>query len=46
MENLEIAATLKEMAVLLEIKGGVNPFRIRAYRNAVARTWRRTSPSS
>ena len=35
MENLEIAAALKEMAVLLEIKGGVNPFRIRAYRNAV-----------
>ena len=35
MENLEIAAALKEMAVLLEIQGGVNPFRIRAYRNAV-----------
>ncbi len=35
MENLEIAAALKEIAVLLEIKGGVNPFRIRAYRNAV-----------
>jgi len=35
MENLEIAAALEEMAVLLEIKGGVNPFRIRAYRNAV-----------
>ncbi|MCL7974246.1 MAG: helix-hairpin-helix domain-containing protein, partial [marine benthic group bacterium] len=35
MENLEIAAALKEMATLLEIKGGVNPFRIRAYRNAV-----------
>jgi DNA polymerase (family 10) len=35
MENLEIAASLKEMATLLEIKGGVNPFRIRAYRNAV-----------
>ncbi|MDH3297519.1 MAG: DNA polymerase/3'-5' exonuclease PolX [Gemmatimonadota bacterium] len=35
MENLEIAAVLREMADLLEIKGGVNPFRIRAYRNAV-----------
>ncbi len=35
MENLEIAAALKEMATLLEIKGGENPFRIRAYRNAV-----------
>ena len=35
MENLDIAAALKEMAVLLEIKGGVNPFRIRAYRNSV-----------
>ncbi|MCL7972453.1 MAG: DNA polymerase/3'-5' exonuclease PolX [marine benthic group bacterium] len=35
MENLEIAAALKEMATLLEIKGGANPFRIRAYRNAV-----------
>jgi DNA polymerase (family 10) len=35
MENLEIAAALKEMATLLEIKGEANPFRIRAYRNAV-----------
>lgn len=35
MENIEIAAVLREMADLLEIKGGVNPFRIRAYRNAV-----------
>jgi DNA polymerase (family 10) len=35
MENIEIAATLDEMADLLEIKGGENPFRIRAYRNAV-----------
>ena len=34
MENLEIAAVLKEFADLLEIKGS-NPFRIRAYRNAV-----------
>lgn len=35
MENLEIAAALDEMADLLEIQGGANPFRIRAYRNAV-----------
>jgi DNA polymerase (family 10) len=35
VENIEIAAFLREMAILLEIKGGVNPFRIRAYRNAV-----------
>ncbi|MFW6088793.1 MAG: helix-hairpin-helix domain-containing protein, partial [Gemmatimonadota bacterium] len=35
MENIEIAAALEEMADLLEIKGGENPFRIRAYRNAV-----------
>jgi DNA polymerase (family 10) len=35
MENIEIAAALDEMADLLEIKGGQNPFRIRAYRNAV-----------
>ncbi|MDX1624785.1 MAG: DNA polymerase/3'-5' exonuclease PolX [Gemmatimonadota bacterium] len=36
MENVEIAATLNEIADLLEIEGA-NPFRIRAYRNA-ART--------
>jgi len=35
MENIEIAAALDEMADLLEIRGGANPFRIRAYRNAV-----------
>ena len=35
MENIEIAAALEEMADLLEIKGDENPFRIRAYRNAV-----------
>ena len=34
MENLEIASVLKEFGDLLEIKGS-NPFRIRAYRNAV-----------
>jgi DNA polymerase (family 10) len=37
MENLEIASVLEEVADLLEIKGGTNPFRIRAYRKA-ART--------
>ncbi len=35
MENIEIAAILTEMADLLEIQGETNPFRIRAYRNAV-----------
>ncbi len=35
MENIEIAAVLKEMSILLEIQGGMNPFRIRAYQNAV-----------
>jgi DNA polymerase (family 10) len=34
MENLEIAAVLKEFGDLLDIKGA-NPFRVRAYRNAV-----------
>ena len=34
MENLDIAQTLRETADLLEIQGA-NPFRIRAYRNAV-----------
>lgn len=34
MENIEIARELTEMADLLEIDGA-NPFRIRAYRNAV-----------
>jgi len=34
MENLDIARTLSEVADLLEIQGA-NPFRIRAYRNAV-----------
>ena len=35
MENIELAAILTEMADLLEIQGETNPFRIRAYRNAV-----------
>ena len=34
MENIEIASVLDELGDLLEIKGS-NPFRIRAYRNAV-----------
>ena len=34
MENIEIAAILDELGDLLEIRGS-NPFRIRAYRNAV-----------
>lgn len=37
VHNAEIASLFKRYAVLLEIKGGANPFRIRAYRNA-ART--------
>jgi DNA polymerase (family 10) len=35
VENLDVARLLQEMADLLEIQGA-NPFRIRAYRNAVA----------
>ena len=34
MENIEIAAALDEVGDLLEIQGA-NPFRVRAYRNAV-----------
>ncbi len=34
MENIEIASVLDELGDLLEIRGS-NPFRIRAYRNAV-----------
>lgn len=34
MENLDVAHVLEELADLLEIQGA-NPFRIRAYRNAV-----------
>lgn len=34
MENIEIAAVLDEVGDLLEIQGA-NPFRVRAYRNAV-----------
>ncbi len=34
MDNLDVARTLEDLADLLEIQGA-NPFRIRAYRNAV-----------
>ncbi len=34
MENIEIAGRLEELADLLEIQGA-NPFRVRAYRNAI-----------
>jgi DNA polymerase (family X) len=34
MENIEVARRLEELADLLEIQGA-NPFRIRAYRNAI-----------
>jgi DNA polymerase (family 10) len=34
MENLDVGRTLREVADLLEIQGA-NPFRVRAYRNAV-----------
>ena len=34
MENLEVTGALTELADLLEIQGA-NPFRVRAYRNAV-----------
>ena len=35
MENAEISRALGELADLLEIQGEANPFRIRAYRNAL-----------
>ncbi len=35
MENIAIARILTDVADLLEIQGEINPFRIRAYRNAV-----------
>jgi len=43
IHNADIAAVLREIADLLEIKGG-NPFRIRAYRN-LARTLEALGPS-
>ena len=45
MENTEVAAILDELADLLEIKGS-NPFRIRAYRNAVRTVRGLTRPLS
>ena len=45
MDNIEIAAILEELADLLEIKGS-NPFRIRAYRNAVRTIGALTFPLS
>jgi DNA polymerase (family 10) len=43
MQNIEIAAILAELADLLEIQGS-NPFRIRAYRNAVRTVRELTRP--
>ncbi len=45
MENVEIAEVLEELADLLEISGS-NPFRIRAYRNAVRTVRGLTRPLS
>ena len=43
MENVDIAAALDEMAVLLEIEGA-NPFRVRAYQNAARTVEEQTVP--
>ena len=45
MENIEIAGVLEELGDLLEINGA-NPFRIRAYRNAVRTVRGLTRPLS
>ena len=45
MENIEIAGILEELGHLLEIQGS-NPFRIRAYRNAVRTVRGLTRPLS
>ena len=45
MENIEIAGVLEELGDLLEISGS-NPFRIRAYRNAVRTVRGLTRPLS
>ena len=45
MENIEIAGVLEELGNLLEINGS-NPFRIRAYRNAVRTVRGLTRPLS
>ena len=44
MENFEIARVLGELADLLEIEGEANPFRIRAYRNALRSVGQLTRP--
>lgn len=43
MDNVEIARTLEEVADILEIQNA-NPFRIRAYRNAVRTVETQTTP--
>jgi len=43
VENVDIAAALDEMAVLLEIDGA-NPFRVRAYQNAARTVEEQTVP--
>ena len=43
MENVDIAAVLDEVAVLLEIQGA-NPFRVRAYQNAARTVAEQTMP--
>jgi len=43
LENLEVVKDLKELADLLEIRGD-NPFRIRAYRNAIRTVQGLTTP--
>ena len=43
MENVEIAGALREVGDLLEILGA-NPFRVRAYRNAIRTVVEHTTP--
>jgi DNA polymerase (family 10) len=43
VENVDIAKVLRDIAVLLEIKGA-NPFRIRAYQNAARTVDEQTTP--
>ena len=43
MENVEIANSLREVGDLLEILGA-NPFRVRAYRNAIRTVVEHTTP--
>jgi len=44
MTNAEIAATFQRIAQLLEIKGGENPFRVRAYERAATFVENLSSP--